>query len=54
MSPTRRNAILGHLSLGLGMLGCTDAQVHKKMVSAQLRIMPQSDLEPSGLLQDEA
>jgi len=48
MSLMRRNAMLGHLSSGLGMFGCTEAHVHKKMVSKELCIMFQSDLRPRG------
>jgi hypothetical protein len=53
MSPIRRNVTLGHPSSGLGILGCTETHVHKKIVRAQLRIMSQSDLQLLGSLQDE-
>jgi hypothetical protein len=53
-SPTRRIATLGHLSSGLGMLGCMEAQVHNRMVAIQLLIMSPRDLHPSGSLQEDA
>ena len=52
MSPTRRHASLGHLSSGLGMFGCIDTHVHRKMVRMQLRIMSPSDLHPFGSSQE--
>jgi len=52
MSPTRRNASLGHLSSGLGMFGCMDTQVHKRIVRMQLRMMFPSDLHPFGSSQE--
>jgi hypothetical protein len=52
ISPIRRSVILGHLSSGLGMLGCTETHVHRRIVRIQLRIMSTSDLHPSGSSQD--
>jgi len=52
ISPTRRNVILGHFSSGPGMLGCTEAHVHKRVVRTQLQIMSVSDLHPWGSSQD--
>lgn len=39
MIPTRREAILIHLSSGPGILGCTATQVHTNVVTRQLQLI---------------
>jgi len=46
--------MLGQLSSGPGIFGCTEAHVHKKMVIRELCIMFQSDLHPWGSSQEDA
>jgi hypothetical protein len=54
MIPTHRYVILGHSSSGPGMLGCTETQVHNRIVKMQLQTMFQSVRHPCGSTQDAA